>query len=132
VHSAAIHLLRLLRKQDEATGLTAARLSALSVVVFAGPIPIGRLADAEQVSAPTMTRLLAGMEREGLVKRRRDPHDGRVVWIHATPRGSRILREGRRRRVAALARELGRLAPAEIELLAGAAELLERIATRPR
>jgi DNA-binding MarR family transcriptional regulator len=128
VHSAAIHLLRRLRKQDEAIGLTAARMSALSVVVFGGPVTIGRLAEAEQVSGPTITRLLAGMERDGLLKRARDAKDRRVIWITATPRGSRLLQEGRRRRVAALADDLASLEPAELALLARAAELIESIA----
>jgi len=128
VHSAAIHLLRRLRKQDEAIGLTAARMSALSVVVFAGPVTIGQLADAEQVSGPTITRLLAGMERDGLLTRTRDTGDRRVVWIKASPKGTRLLQEGRRRRIAALADDLASLDPADLALLAKAAELIERIA----
>src|SRR6185295_5250733 len=108
-----IHLLRRLRKQDDATGLSPARLSALSVAVFAGPVTIGQLAAAEQVSPPTMTRLVVGMEREGLVRRRPDPEDGRVVWIHATPKGTRILHDGRRRRVAALTARVAELSPDE-------------------
>ena len=131
VHSAAIHLLRRLRKQDEAIGLTAARMSALSVVVFGGPVTIGRLAEAEQVSGPTITRLLAGMERDGLVKRARDADDGRVVWIKATPKGTRLLQEGRRLRVEALAADLAALDPGDLALLARAAELIERIARAP-
>lgn len=131
LHSAAIHLLRRLRKQDEAAGLTAARMSALSVVVFGGAITIGQLAHVEQVSAPTMTRLLVGMERDGLVRRERDRKDGRVVWIDATPKGARILREGRRRRVVALTKELAALNRTDLELLARAAELIERVASRP-
>ena len=128
VHSAAIHLLRRLRKQDEAIGLSAARMSALSVVVFAGPVTIGRLAEAEQVSGPTITRLLTGMERDGLLRRTRDADDRRVVWLKATPRGIRLLREGRRRRVAAFAADLASLDPADLALLSRAAELIERIA----
>src|SRR5712691_9907673 len=85
LHSAAIHLLRRLRRQDEAMGLTPARASALSVLVFGGPVTLGALAQAEQVSAPTVTRLVVGMERDGLVRREADPHDGRVVWLRATP-----------------------------------------------
>jgi DNA-binding MarR family transcriptional regulator len=132
IHSAAIHLLRRLRKQDEAIGLSAARMSALSVVVFGGPVTIGRLAEAEQVSAPTMTRQLAGMERDGLLKRTRDADDRRVIWIRATPRGARLLQEGRRLRIAALAAELAALNPADLALLARAAELIERVAIGQR
>jgi DNA-binding MarR family transcriptional regulator len=132
LHSAAIHLLRRLRRQDAAMGLTAARASALSVVVFGGAATIGQLATAEQVSAPTMTRLLIGMERDGLVKRVRDAGDKRVVWIRPTPKGTRILQEGRRRRVAALARDLGGLDRATVALLHRAALTIEQIAMRPR
>lgn len=131
LHSAAIHLLRRLRKEDEAIGLTAARTSALSVVVFGGPVTIGQLATAEQVSAPTMTRMLVGMERDGLLKRERDVEDGRVVWIRATAKGTRILQEGRRRRVEALAGELADLSAGELTLLLKAAETMGRVARRP-
>ena len=117
LHSIAIHLLRRLRKVDEATGLSGPRLSALSVVVFAGPVTITELAAAEQVKPPTMTRLVQGLEAEGLVKRRADAADGRVSRIEATTRGRKILLDGRARRVAMLAGLLEALdSPARDEL----------------
>ena len=73
LHSAAIHLLRRLRVEDEALGISAPRLSALSVLVFAGPRRVGELAEAEQVEPPTMTRLVDGMERDGYVARAARP-----------------------------------------------------------
>ena len=91
LHSAAIHLLRWLRREDEAAGLSPARLSALSVVVFGGPLPIGELARAEQVRPPTMTRLVQALERDGLVAREPDPADGRVTRVRATAEGARIV-----------------------------------------
>lgn len=127
LHASAIHLLRRLRKQDDATGLSAARLSALSVAVFAGPVTIGQLAAAEQVAPPTMTRLVVGMERDGLVRRERDATDGRVVWIRATAKGTRILHDGRRRRVAALTAQVAELSSADLKLLSRAADLMERL-----
>ena len=127
LHSAAIHLLRRLRKQDEAMGLSPARASALSVVVFGGPVTIGNLAHAEHVSAPTMTRLILGMERDGLVRREPDARDGRIVWLHPTAKGTRILHEGRRRRVAALAEQLAGLSPRDRQTLASASDILERL-----
>src|SRR6185295_713574 len=128
LHSTAIKLLRRLRREDEAMGLTAARASALSVLVFGGrPITLGALAQAEQVSAPTITRLIVGMERDGLVRREADPKDGRVVWLHATAKGGRLLHAGRRRRVAALEADLAGLPPAERETLAAATGILERV-----
>ena len=62
LHSAAIHLLRRVRKQDAATGEGPARLSALSVLVFGGgPMTLGQLAQAEQVRPPTMSRIVSGL-----------------------------------------------------------------------
>lgn len=127
LHSAAIHLLRRLRVHDAASGLTASRLSALSVVVFGGPIRMGDLAAAEQVRPPSMTRTVGDLERAGLVRRVPDPEDGRAQVVEATEEGRRILFEGRRRRVQALARRLAALTPSDRALLSRAADLLEAV-----
>jgi DNA-binding MarR family transcriptional regulator len=127
LHSAAIHLLRRIRKVDEASGLSAARLSALSVLVFGGPTTIGALARAEQVSAPTMSRLVSGLERDGFVVRRTDADDARAVRVRATPKGTRVLQQGRARRVAELAGLLEDLSAEELRTLGSAAELMERV-----
>src|SRR5712691_10583084 len=103
LHSAAIHLLRRLRVEDEALGISAPRLSALSVLVFGGSRRVGELAAAEQVEPPTMTRLVDGMERDGYVVREPDPDDRRAVIVRATPKGVRALNKGRSRRVDAFA-----------------------------
>jgi DNA-binding MarR family transcriptional regulator len=127
LHSAAIHLLRRVRGQDEGSGLSPARLSALSVVVFGGPVTLGRLASAEQVTAPTMTRLVAALEADGLLSRKDDTVDRRVVWLSATSKGKRILQEGKRRRVRALAATLNALSPEELAVLSEAAALINRV-----
>ncbi len=127
LHSAAIHLLRALRAEDRASGLSGPRLSALSVIVFAGPLPMSDLAEAEQVRPPTMTRLVAGLARAGLVKRVRDRRDKRVLRVRATGRGRKLLFEGRRRRVARLAVALASLPAGERTLLARAAALIEDV-----
>ena len=126
LHSAAIHLLRHVRTEDAKSGLTASRLSALSVIVFGGPISITDLAEAEQVRPPTISRLVKELEWEGLVSRRRDPDDRRITRIRATTKGRRLLMEGRERRVAKLAERLARLSPEEREQVAEAASTLER------
>src|SRR5262245_23690428 len=77
LNSAAIHLLRRLQREDSRLGLSAARLSALSVLVFGGPKTLGQLADAEAVSPPSMTRLVNAMEAEGLVSREKHATDAR-------------------------------------------------------
>src|SRR5262250_1499425 len=97
LHSAAIHLLRLVRVQDTASGIGPARLSALSVIVFGGPISLNDLAAAEQVHPPTMSRIVDALEAAGLARRRSNQEDRRAVLIEATARGSAVLRAGRRR-----------------------------------
>lgn len=131
LHAAAIHLLRRLRTVDTASGLTAPRLSALSVIVFGGPLTLGALAAAEQVRPPTMTRLVRALERDGLVTRAADPSDGRQVLLQATPAGRQLLEEGRNRRTASLARRLAALSSEELNGLSQAAALLERLARQP-
>src|ERR671936_2135382 len=122
-HSAAIHALRHVRRDDPATGLSAARLSALSVLVFGGPRTLGELAAAEHVRPATMTRIVQALEAEGLVRRESDPDDGRVTRLHATAKGERVLWRGRERRVARLAELLSQLSPAEVARVREAADL---------
>jgi DNA-binding MarR family transcriptional regulator len=131
LHSAAIHLLRRVRRVDEESGLSAARLSALSVLVFGGSTTIGELARVEQVSAPTMTRLVQALERDGLVAREAHEGDGRAVRLTATDEGRSILGWGRRRRVAELAGLLERLPADELQALGDAAEAIEVLLGRP-
>ena len=125
LHSAAIHLLRRLRVEDRAMGLTAPRASALSVLVFRGPVTMSALADAEQVRRPTMTRLVDGLERRGLVRRVSHPEDGRVQLVEATAAGKRLLQQGRARRVERLMRGIAHLPAEDQQILARAAGLME-------
>ncbi len=127
LHSAAIHLLRRLRTEDDATGLSAPRLSALSVIVFAGPIRISDLAKAEQVRVPTTTRLVTDLERDGLVKRTSAQDDARARLVKATARGRRLLQKGRERRVRTLANGLDVLTKRDRSVLSRAAALLEQL-----
>src|SRR5262245_25622093 len=95
LHSGAIRVLRRLRAEDRKTGLSGPRASLLSIVVFRGPQPMGALAEAEQVRPPTITRLVEGLERAGLVRRLKDPDDGRVQLVEATAAGRKLLQKGR-------------------------------------
>jgi DNA-binding MarR family transcriptional regulator len=115
-HSAAIHALRHVRREDPATGLSAARLSALSVLVYGGPRTLGE----------TMTRIVQFLEQDGYVRRESDPADGRVVRVQATAKGKHVMQQGRKRRVQNLADLLGKLSPAEVTRVHEAAELVER------
>jgi DNA-binding MarR family transcriptional regulator len=127
LHSAAIHLLRRVRKQDSATGEGPARLSALSVLVFGGPSTLGQLAAAEQVRPPTMSRIVAALQASDLVEIIPDPSDARRIQIRATTRGIQLLNEGRRCRVTSLAAQLEAFSPSELEILKSAADLIERV-----
>ena len=127
LHSAAIHLLRRVRKQDVATGEGPARLSALSVLVFGGPKTLGELAAAEQVKPPTMSRIVAGLVKSQLIDIAVDPADARRMQIQATAKGKSILQKGRERRIAYLASQLNRLTQEELRALGDAVEILNSI-----
>jgi len=132
LHSAAIHLLRRAAEEDKAAGLSRARLSALSVVVFRGPLTLGELARAERVRSATMSGIVNGLEGEGLVRRRPHGSDRRAVSIDATPAGRRVLERARSRRIEHVAARLAHLSDAELDLLGRAAELIdERFSVRP-
>jgi DNA-binding MarR family transcriptional regulator len=126
LHSAAIHLLRRLRVRDRESGIGPAQLSALSVLVFGGSRSLGELADAEQVRPPTMSRIVAGLQRSRLV-RRHATEDGRRVRLEATPKGVSLMWEGRKRRVQSLSKALAARSESDREKLRGALKLLQEV-----
>jgi len=127
MHSAAIHLVRRVREVDGAMGLTPARASALSVLVFGGARTLTELARAEQVTAATMSRLVSALEAEGLVRREPDPDDARAVRLHPTPPARRILERGRAKRTAYLDSLFADLTGHEREIVRRAAEIVDRL-----
>jgi len=127
LHSVSIRMLRKLRHEDEGIGLSQPRLSALSVVVFAGPLSLAELAAAEQVKPPTMSRIVEALVEDRLVTRDAVPEDRRSVRIAATEKGRQLMKKGRERRVQALSERLVGLASSERRALARGIELLERI-----
>jgi DNA-binding MarR family transcriptional regulator len=132
LHSAAIHLLRRAGEQDRTASVSRARLSALSVVVFRGPLTLGELASAEGVRSATMTGLVNGLVTDGLVRRQPHETDRRAVVVEATAAGRRVLERARAARIDLVASKLADLTGAELDLLWQAAELLEaRFALRP-
>jgi DNA-binding MarR family transcriptional regulator len=126
LHSAAIRLLRMVRREDRLTEISPPRLSALSVLVFGGAVSLAELAAAEEVKAPTMSRIVEGLVKEGLATRQADPANRRKVRIAATEEGKRRLEAGRERRVRALRERLRRLADSEQRALARGVEVLDR------
>jgi DNA-binding MarR family transcriptional regulator len=132
LHSSAVHLLRRLRREDPATGLSAARLSALSFVAAAGMPKVGEVAVAEQVSAATISRIVGGLETDGLVRRVQVAGDARSYRVRATPKGRRVMIQGRRRRVRALAASLRTLPKEDLATLDAAADVLDRLLAEGR
>lgn len=126
LHSTAIRILRLARQADRDTGLSPERLSLLSVLVYAGPQSLGRLAEIEQVSRPAISRSVKALVDDGLVRRERDRRDRRSVTAHATAEGRRLMEAGRRARLSRIAAALEGLSSSNLERLARTAEKLER------
>jgi len=127
MHSASIHLLRRATREDAKSGTSDARLSALSVLVFAGPKTVSELAGWERVKVPTMSRLVAAMEAEGLVRKARNGSDARSVLVHPTPKGRRVLDRARDVRLSALATLFAGATPAELETVREAAAIVDRL-----
>jgi DNA-binding MarR family transcriptional regulator len=127
IHSASIHLLRRISREDAAAGISAARLSALSVLVFAGPKTVSELATMERVKVPTMSRLVSAMEGERLL--RREPHgtDARAVVLHATAKGRRVLERAREMRLSLLESLLAQASAHEVDTVRRAADILDRL-----
>jgi DNA-binding MarR family transcriptional regulator len=124
LHSAAVRLLRFARTVDVGMDLDGPRASALSVLVFGGPVALGRLAELEQVSPPAMTKTVAALETAGLARRERSTDDRRVVLVYATPAGRALLAKGRAARVRRVRRLLADLPDHDRRTLRRAAEIL--------
>ena len=126
LNTTAIHALRRARVADAATGLTPERLSLLSVLVFVGPMPMSRLAAAEGVSAPAITRIVSALEADGLVARRATPVDRRQVEVRATAKGRHVMEDGRRRRIEVLAEVLADVSTDELDAVSQALAVIRR------
>jgi DNA-binding MarR family transcriptional regulator len=127
LHSAAIHLLRAVSRVDAESGLTPARLSALSVIVVRGPLTMTELAGIERVSPATITSTVTGLEGSGLATRARTGSDARQVTVSATPAGRALLHASRLRRLAVLEGYVETMTPAERTATTGLVGAIERI-----
>ena len=126
LHLIALHVMRGVRREDDALGVGPARLSALSVLL-SGPKTITELAAAEQVRLPTITRVVAGLERSGLARRTPHPSDGRSVRVEITRAGAEVIARGRQARVRRLRRALDQLDAADLKRVVEALEGLEQV-----
>ncbi len=122
-------LLRRLRQTRTDGELTLPESSALTRLDRGGPATASALAKLEQISPQSMGATLGALEAKGLIERRSDPGDGRRAVLSVTDAGSRLLRDKRNARTEQLAKALSAgFTPAEIQLLAAASPLLERLA----
>lgn len=128
VRVAVGRLNRRLRLSPGGDGLTSTQLSALVSVEKHGPLRIGDLAAQERIAPPTMTRVVAGLVREGLIARRPDPTDGRAWQVALTSRGTRLLERGRARGTSFIATALAHCTPEQLAALDLALPVLESIA----
>ncbi len=124
---AVARLARRLRR--EAGGdISPSQLSALASVAHQGPLTLSELSAIEQVQPPTMTRVVAHLEEQGLLTRTVDPEDRRVARVTATSLGEQFLDEARRRKNTYLAARLASMTAGDREALAQALEVLEHLA----
>ena len=126
-----VALARLARQLRQQAGpqLSPTLQSVLATIALHGPLPLGELAAREQVAPPTITKLLARLDEEGLIERQRGADDKRVTLVSLTADGQRQFDEGRTRRTAWLVDRLAHLDDAQQANLARAVELLEAIAS---
>ena len=102
-------------------------LSVLHTLARRGPMRLTALTVTEQLTQPAITNLVTRLERDGLVERRSDPGDGRVVLVALTEAGSDISRSRHANRVARLAQLVARLDGEGLGAIANAVPLLRRI-----
>jgi DNA-binding MarR family transcriptional regulator len=119
------------RLRQEAGGeLSPSLTAALSTVDRHGPLTPSEVAARERIQRPTVTRVLARLEEQGLVERMTDPGDRRSSFVTTTAEGRALLKELRTRKTAFLAERLARLEPEERAALERAADILERVLER--
>lgn len=123
---ASTRLARILRRETH-TGLTPTQVAALASLQRSGPTPVGALAEAERISAPTATKVVDKLARAGLVERQAHPQDRRVALVTVTPAGHELLAATRRHKTAWLATRLAALDPGDRDRLLDAVEVLEHL-----
>lgn len=111
-------LSRSLKNADLVQDLSWERLSTLSVVARREPVSISDLSVAEEVTAPTISRTVAALQNQALVRCISSRSDRRSVLVTSTAKGRATLRKGMARTLEQIADLLGRLDVAELEAMA--------------
>ena len=118
-------------RQEADAGLSPSLTAALATIDRHGPLTPSRLAEMERIQRPTVTRLLATLENDGLVERLTDPDDRRVSHVSITKEGRALVKKLRSRKNAYLSKRLRHLDDDELETLERATAILERILENP-
>ena len=116
------------RVRYESTDLVAPHQFSVLCRLEDAPRTPGELAEIEKVSAPSMTRTVAGLVERGFVERTDDPHDRRQVILSLTADGIALLKDIRRKRDAWMSVRVARLTPEEQDVLRRASSILTRVA----
>jgi DNA-binding MarR family transcriptional regulator len=128
VRLATLRLARRLRQERTDATLSLTQLATLAALHWQGPCTPGELAEREQVQPPSMTRVLAALQRRGLLRREVHPGDRRQHLVSTTAAAERLLEEDRRARDAWLAARLERLPAEDLTALRRALPVLDALA----
>lgn len=123
---AVMRLARRLRQQAP-EGISPSQLSALSTLERLGPLTQGELASTERVKPPTMTRIVAALEDEGLIQRKRDDADKRCSRLSLTSQGRQFVDRSRSRKTTYLMKRLDTLENDDLVVLLRSVQVLERL-----
>ncbi|WP_342440227.1 MarR family transcriptional regulator [Paenibacillus sp. FSL L8-0436] len=103
-------------------------LSVLHTLSRKSPMRLTELTASEQVTQSAITQLVTRLERDGLVERRPDPNDGRVVQVHITGLGANVIDSRRLDRMAQLSKFTQGLSLEEQQAIACAIPALQHLA----
>ena len=125
----AVARLQRIVRQQAMGGLNLAEVSCLAIIDRHGPMPLSDVASRENLSAPTVTKIVVRLEREGLIERLGDPTDRRVSLVAVSKQGAALLERLRSSRTAYLHRKLRELSTEDLHRLLEALPVLEKLAS---
>ena len=115
------------RPSYHTTRLTAARMSALRIIIENDGTTGGQIAQAERVTQATITRVLDGLDESGFIEREPSRRDRRIVDVRATEAGRAAFREAVASQIVRLAGDLGTLSAEDRAEISDAMRHLERV-----
>ena len=127
---ATFRLARRMRTQRAVDSMSDGQFAVLAGLFIHGAHTLTELADRERVSAPAMNRTVNCLQDAGYISRSADENDGRKVVIDLTDEGRAVVDETARRRDAWVEEALAEIDPAEREILAKAAAIMQRMVAR--